>query len=141
MVGSPRRVLDMATSGAIPVGRHRHIAVCTGLVITSVTTSTIRLVSAGCPGHRLTVGAVTGGAGQIAGMIAGVVRRTVAEDRLRPRVGGVALIALYRSDEVRVWLAGGGRAIVASGTGTGHGIVIETGRHPGHCAVACPAIR
>ena len=38
-------------------------------------------------------------------------------------------------------LANDGRAVMAGGTGTGHGVVIESGGRPGQRAVACPAIR
>ncbi len=131
----------MTTARAIPVGGDRHIVVVIRLVFVCVAARAIRFIGGVGINHRLAVAHMASGTGKLAGMVARITSRTVPEGKLSPQCRGVAGVALQRGHEMCGGLAGGGHPVMTGGTGTGHGIVIEIGGLPGHCAVACPAIR
>jgi len=120
--------------------RRSRFLVLVRLVVIGVASRAIRLVGRAGPGDLLGVVAMAVRAIQRRAMLARISGAVVRIAHCRPAGDAVALFAWQRRHEVVRRLARRARAIVAAGTRSGHGRVVERRRHPGQSRMAVAAL-
>ena len=95
-----------------------------------MTTRTVRLVGRSQPGISLGITQVTIGTGKAAPVPIGIKWRAMGEGIWQPLVHPVAGVTLPACNEMTRWLAGCGRTIMATVTGTRRRCVIKNNRGP-----------
>ena len=110
------------------------------IIIVGVAAGAIGAVCRRCPGGGLGIGPVAGDAKQVATVITRVFSGGMTEINGQPVVCVVAGITLQSSAKVIARFSRRLCAIMTTGTGAAHAIVIETGGYPAGRVVAVIAL-
>ena len=137
--GQGRVGIDVARAGAVPQFGNVvfHIGILVFFMrarfeIVGVTAGACRLVSGKSPEQRLRIIGVAIGTIEVATVLSGIVRRTVAKTVWQPGRGGMATAAVQAGLEMAVILAGCGGSVVTTLAVAGYTAVIEVGGLPRH---------